>query len=242
MVRIVDLGVVWHARIVAPEDGRPARKIVTGRRRRVTGFVPSRKAASPGLVPWESELERDCVVLAEFRPAVRAIVAQPHTLEAWSDADSFEHTPDYLLRSGGAAEDDDEVVEVKPGTRALKPETKRRLRISAAAHRALGFSFSVLGETEIRAQPRLANPEILLRYRLAAAREGLAHRLATLLASAGGRLTIGDCARAMDGGPAVRFEIYALACRGLVELDLSAPLGPGTAVLRCHLPAGRGAR
>ena len=117
MVRIVDLGVVWHARIVAPEDGRPARKIVTGRRRRVTGFVPSRKAASPGLVPWESELERDCVVLAEFRPAVRAIVAQPHTLEAWSDTDSFEHTPDYLLKSGGAAEDDDEVVEVKPGAR-----------------------------------------------------------------------------------------------------------------------------
>ena len=26
VVRIVDLGVVWHARIVAPEDGRPARK------------------------------------------------------------------------------------------------------------------------------------------------------------------------------------------------------------------------
>ncbi len=147
MVRIVDLGVVWHARIVAPEDGRPARKIVTGRRRRVTGFVPSRKAASPGLVPWESELERDCVVLAEFRPSVRAIVAQPHTLEAWSDAESFEHTPDYLLRAGQAGEDD-EVVEVKPGVRALQPETERRLRISAAAHRALGFSFSVLGEAE----------------------------------------------------------------------------------------------
>lgn len=242
MVRIVDLGVVWHARIVAPEDGRPARKIVTGRRRRVTGYVASRKAASPGLVPWESELERDCLVLAEFRPAVRAIVAQPHTLEAWSDADSFAHTPDYLMKSGGAAEDDDEVVEVKPGARALEPETERRLRISAAAHRALGFAFAVFGEAEIRAQPRLANAEILLRYRLADAREGLVHRIATLLASAGGRLTVRDCVRAMDGGLAARFEIYALACRGLVELDLSAPLGPDTAVLRCHLPAGRGAR
>lgn len=241
MVRIVDLGVVWHARIVAPEDGRPARKIVTGRRRRVTGYVPSRKAASPGLVPWESELERDCVVLAEFRPSVRAIVAQPHTLEAWSDAESFEHTPDYLLRLGQAGEDD-EVVEVKPGVRALQPETERRLRISAAAHRALGFSFSVLGEAEIRAQPRLANAEILLRYRLAAAREGFVHRIATLLGSADGRLTVGDCVRAMDGDPSARFEIYALACRGVVELDLSAPLGPDTAVLRCHLPAGRGAR
>lgn len=242
MVRFVDRGVVWHARIVAPEDGRPARKIITGRRRRVTGYVPSRKAAGPGLVPWESELERDCVVLAEFRPAVRAIVAQPHTLEAWSDADSFEHTPDYLLRSGGAAEDDDEVVEVKPGARALEPETERRLRISAAAHRALGFSFSVLGEAEIRAQPRLANATLLLRYRLAAAREGLAHRIATLLAGADGGLSIRECVQAIDGSASTRFEIYALACRGLVELDLAVPLGPDTAVLRCHMPAGSGRR
>ncbi len=241
MVRFVDRGVVWHVRVVAPEDGRPARKIITGRRRRVTGYVPSRKAGSPGLVPWESELERDCVVLAEFRPSVLAIAAQPHTVEVWTDESSFEHTPDYLLGTGQAAEAD-EVVEVKPAARALQPEIERRLRISAAAHRALGFTFSVLGEAEIRAQPWLANAILLLRYRLAAAREGLAHRIATLLAGADGGLSIRECVQAIDGSASTRFEIYALACRGLVELDLAVPLGPDTAVLRCHMPAGSGRR
>lgn len=239
MVRIEFQGAIWHARIVKPEDGRPARKIVTGRRRRVTGYVASRKADSPGLVPWESELERDCLTVAEFRPAVLAIAPQPHTLELRADADSFGHTPDFLFASGHGA---GEVVEVKPATRALAPETERRLRISAAAHRALGFSFSVLSEDCIRVQPRLANAQYLLRYRLAASRDGLPHRLATLLAAAGGRLTVGGCVRAVDGKASTRFEIYALACRGIIELDLSAPLGPDTAVLGCRLPVGHGPR
>lgn len=237
MVRFVDQGVVWRARIVASDDGRPARNIITGRRRRTTGYVPSRKAGNPGLVPWESELERDCVIVAEFRPSVLAIASQPHTLEVWTDGAAFEHTPDYLFGPGPAA-GGDEVVEVKPAAHALRPETERRLRASAAAHRALGFTFSVIGEAEIRAQPRLANAHLLLRYRLAAARDGLAHRLATLLARADGRLTLGDCVRAIDGKASTRFEIYALACPGFVELDLGAPLGPDTTVLRCHLSAG----
>jgi hypothetical protein len=234
VVRIVDRGVVWHARVIAPEDGRPARKIVTGRRRRVTGFVPSRKAGSGGLIPWESELERDYVVVAELCPEVKSIIAQPHTLEVWSDAGSFQHTPDYLVGSGRDS-DPGKVIEVKPDKRSLEPETERRLRISAEAHRALGFTFSVAGESVIRARPRLTNVQTLLRYRLAATRDGLPHRVATLLASAVDGMSVDECVRALDGRPSTRFELYALSCRGLLDLDLSVPLGPDTALLGCRL-------
>jgi hypothetical protein len=236
VVRIVDCGVVWHAHIIEPEKGRPARKIVTGRRRRVTGFAPSRKACSDGLVPWESELERDCIAVAEFQQDVESIVAQPHTLEVTSDFSAFQHTPDFLFEVSSTASGQ-QVVEVKPDGLALEPETERRLRISAKAHCALGFAFQVLGEGAIRAEPRLANAQLLLRYRLAAVRRGLAHRLSTLSAKADGRLSIGACVRALDGNPTTRFELYSLACRGLLELDLSTPLGSATIIRGCRVAA-----
>ena len=65
MIRFVDRGVAWYARIAPPEEGRPARKIITGRRKRVTGLFPSRKAGHLGLIPWEFELERDYLILAD---------------------------------------------------------------------------------------------------------------------------------------------------------------------------------
>ena len=239
MVRTVHGGTVWSAALESSGDDSPVRRLVTGRRRSVTGRIYGRKFPG-GSCPWESALERDYLVGELFNPGTASIQGQPHRLRAWSDRRVLHHTPDFLVRR--TADDGRElVVEVKASYFASKPEAEETLAVSAACHRALGYDWSLLTEAEIQAQPRLGNCEFLLRYRAADTRDGLSHRIAALLAVYPDALDVRACVDGIDGRPGTRFEIYSLACSGEVVLDLNAPLGPGTRVLACR-PGNTGGR
>ena len=236
MIRVLHEGRIWRARLEAPADGRPARKVVTGRRRRDTGMVSTRKAVRGGLVTWESTLESDLVVVEDLEPRTTTISHQPHTLHVWNEALEFRHTPDFLLgRRAGTGEP--EVVEVKTPRHSEQPDMAERLAISEACHRAMGFEFSVRGPANIRIEPRLSNCHLLRRYRMVAVRPGVGHAVATLLGQAGAALSVEACVRAIDGDPRTRFELYALVCAGVLHLDLATPLSPMTVVTGCDLNA-----
>lgn len=81
------------------------RRIPPSRRSHVTGFqgLPS------GAVDYESELERDFVLLTLFDdPAVR-IRSQPITLNFEHEGRHRHYTPDYLVEGGGRFE----LIEIK---------------------------------------------------------------------------------------------------------------------------------
>lgn len=73
----------------------PVRKVVTGRRRGVTGYVPSRKGG--GLVPFESILERDLIDRMKEEAGIAAFLAQPETFRWRRDGRARRYTPDFLV-------------------------------------------------------------------------------------------------------------------------------------------------
>jgi hypothetical protein len=240
MLRILHRGQVWSAALEAEGHGSPVRKLVTGRRKVVTGKIHGRKFDG-GSIQWESAIERDFLVGELFTRDTVLVQGQPHTLRAWSDTGGFSHTPDFLLRKEGA-DVRDTVVEVKASYFASLPGADERLAVSAACHIAMGYDWSMRTEAEVQAQPRLANCCFLLRYRAAGVRQGLAPRIAALLDAAPSTLGVRACIARIDGRPETRFEIYSLACSGEVELDLDVPLGPDTPILRCRPGPLRGGR
>lgn len=70
------------------------------------------------LVFYESRLERETIMSADFDPDVVEIVSQPFRLRAVVDGKCRLHTPDYaLLRFDGSIE----VINCKPRAQLLKP-------------------------------------------------------------------------------------------------------------------------
>ena len=144
-----DLGQFWSVGTERNKDGKPARRVVTGRHHRPTGYFPSRKSATGRQIPWESGLERAFLHLAEFDPRVVSIHPQPHRLLMTCSAGQAAHTPDYLVQyAHGRAKG--MVIEVKPREEAEQPAMHAKLRRSAKAHRAMGYSFALLTEVELR--------------------------------------------------------------------------------------------
>lgn len=235
MIRIAHEGVIWRACVEAPDDGSPARKVVTGRRHRLTGAVPSHKSLTSRDLVWESPNELWLVQLESFNPETAFIVAQPHTLHAWTDGREFRHTPDFLLGRTTAYEPA-EVVEVKPQELIGGSSMLQILRISEACHRALGFDFSIRTITESGVRQKLANCRYLLRYQKVATRPSLVHTVVTLFVNSEKPFTIQACVAGIDGQPETRFELYALACMGLIDFDLTIPLGPETRIVNTKLP------
>jgi hypothetical protein len=93
-IKIIYENTIWSCRLEPPDHGSGARRVVTGRRLRMTGFVHSRKAARGNRIEWESKGERNFLIIEEFEARTRTIIAQPHVLHVWSDREEFSHIPD----------------------------------------------------------------------------------------------------------------------------------------------------
>ena len=74
-----------------------ARKIRLNRRS-VTGYVPSRKTGA--LIPHESTLERDAIILYDGDPNVRSVIAQPLHIVG----NGRTYTPDLLVEYNDGVE------------------------------------------------------------------------------------------------------------------------------------------
>lgn len=77
-----------------------------------------------GHVGYESLLERDRLMLADFDPVVVAIASQPFGITGRDEDVLRRHVPDYLLlaRDGSV-----EVVDVKPAGLVDKPDVAAQL-------------------------------------------------------------------------------------------------------------------
>ncbi len=128
--------------VTALAEGLPVREFSWHRRQgNYPGWLWA--ATTGSLVGYESLLERDRVLLADFDPAVVGIVSQPFWISGPDDASGGarrRHVPDYLLslRDGCQV-----VVDVKPAVMCVKPEVAVVLAWTGRVCRAHGWRYEV---------------------------------------------------------------------------------------------------
>lgn len=168
-------------------------------------------------VPLRCPLVRDALIQASLDPMVRSI-------EFIASA-RVEQTPVDLGAIVLVRDDSRYLLDVVPARRLRDIEEEG---LALIAINSLGLAPLVLTAAEIRREPRFANCTLVWGHRLHPI--GISLRLQILQTLADdGPMQLSRLLPAIrsdrDPGPAV----LALACAGLVELDLdSAPLGPQT--------------
>lgn len=204
------------------------RKVVTRSGHGVRGYFPSRKMSR--MVAWESQLERDAIMLLEFSLGVVGFREQPARVYFDQDGERHLYIPDFEveLADGRLLH-----VEVKPESKLRKPDIARRFAAITAHYSRSDNGFSILTEEVIRKEPRLSNLRLLAYHQPedASSPEMAAHiqKLVLLPAQtvAGATAVLGD----------VR-AVYQLLAANVYGCDLDSPIGAETRIF----PAGKEAR
>lgn len=199
-----------------------ARKVISRSRGRVTGKFASMKMGAT--IYWESQLERDAIMLMEIDPAVSAYYEQPFTLEYRHEGEIHHYTPDLLVEFG----DGKQLIEVKPDEEAESPANQERFALLTRLFLEHGYVYRILPEREIRIQPRLDNTKLLLRYRRVVVSDVTRERLRRQLA-AHYKLPIKWFTDRPELGIGLP-QIASLLCYGYLATDMNAPIGPDTPV------------
>lgn len=197
------------------------RKVVTPSGRRVRGYEPSKKMRQ--MVAWESQLERDAILLFEFSPGVAAYREQPEKIQYYVAGEQFTYFPDFevVLAHGEIIH-----VEVKPVSKLKKRELKTRLEQIAQHYAQNDRAFRILTDEEIRCEPRLSNLKLLAYHHREIDPDG--SELSEWLAQfsvlpaktlAGATAVLGDIAK-----------VYRLLAAGLLRCDLSQPFSPESTI------------
>lgn len=169
------------------------------------------------------------MTLASFRDPAAHILSQPVTIYFRDGSSSRRYTPDFLVCWSNANR---EVVEIKYRSDLLA--NRERLGPAFAAMRAWsvthGATFSVVTEDSIRG-PALENARRLLQLRSAPLDAALAQvtleAVSTLKAP-----TVKDAISAVPlGRRAALTVLWQLMARGLLRVDVSAPITPDTPIL-----------
>lgn len=215
---------------------RPGARPMRARPQR--GYTPSwdgkfggSKALGPA--PLESLLERDFQVLLTANPWVKNYGVQCHQLVYWAPnaRGSFirrTYTPDItaLGPDGQVA-----VMEVKAGEFVRRDKWQRvEPYIREAYHRDHGVTFQVFTEVEVRAQPRLANCQEIIRFRSSDDFE--ADAVVRRLVAGGRFATLGDLIASALDGTIDEIRSYGAIMRsvmvGELSIDMSVPISEQT--------------
>lgn len=202
-----------------------ARKVVTRSGRKIRGHFPSLKMGH--MVPWESLLERDAILMFEFSHGVRTFRAQPEEVVYVHDDTTRRYYPDFEVtgKSGRLIH-----LEVKPEAMLARPDVAQKLRAVADHYRRQGRDYRILTDRTIRRDPLHRNLTLLGRFLKPAAgvEEVLPDLRAWLLQ--GNQPFSAVCDRF---GASVAYRLIA---GGYVHCDLMQPLTPQSRI--SHLTEG----
>ena len=152
-----------RSRYIAASSSPRAREPIGRSFGLVRGKFPSRKIGR--MIHWESQLERDAVLLFEFSPGVSIYREQPMRIYYSHDGKTRRYTPDFevTLHTGEI-----QFIEVKPLHKTLElPESNRLSRIQDHFDN-VGNTLRVITEVDIRQKQLLENLWVLFRHRRAA--------------------------------------------------------------------------
>lgn len=193
-----------------------ARKIVQRSHKRLVGAMPC-PGKNPGLVAWESELERDAIEIFRFHPDVTFIDSQTRWIEYIDEDDLVRrHCPDlYLIFKGQPA-----WVEVK-----VKSQVERfasRTKILSGLLYLQGSSYSVFDDGIIRIEPRLSNIKLLFKYHSLQLSPAILANIRKIFSN-GYSVSIFDF---LDQNNDIDLPtLYSLLCHHVLQTDLHHPLG-----------------
>ncbi|CUW40086.1 conserved protein of unknown function(containing TnsA endonuclease, N-terminal domain,23-94) [Magnetospirillum sp. XM-1] len=185
------------------------------------------------MIPWESQIERDFILLAEVDPTVIAIHAQPFQVEYGFAGGLHHYTPDFLLETI----DGTEVHEVKPDEDLADEELQKRLRKVGAVIEQMGHNFLIDAESFIRTEPRLSNAAVINRAAKFELPAPALPNIREILESVH-TISIGDLAAGRVGRPIPEATVFGLVGQGKLLADLNEPLGPSTMVYVSNNPPG----
>jgi hypothetical protein len=178
-------------------------------------------------VLYESWLERHYIIEADRNVRVTGIAGQPFELSWPEGRKRVRHVPDLFCRmldSGGV------VTDCRPVSKADE-DFRYKSEITAAACRAIGWDFRVVGEPD---PVWAANLRWLAGYRHP--RFGDEHLEARLLELFASPQPLGDAARQAGDPIRVRPVLFHLLWRGRLSGDLGRPLGEATVLTSCADP------
>jgi hypothetical protein len=195
----------------------------------VIGKFPSLKTGKT--VWWESQIERDMIYLLEFDNRVSTYREQPLRIHYFLNGKQHLYTPDFLVES----RDERRLIEVKPESKATKPEMVVLFHAIAHACLIAGYQFVVMTDTIIRMQPRLKNIKLLWRYsRVPLDAQHFIY--CDELMSERTHICLVDAIRFFESKGATRAAVYALLYHGALGVDLFQPINPQT---QLYLPGAR---
>lgn len=135
-----------------------ARQVVTRSPHRTVGRINRCSHFQKEPIDYESQLEKQFVLLAMLCPAIVRIEHQPFTLKL--DGPKFRaYTPDFLVTFEDGT---DAVIEIKPKSKVKK--TFARFQVIAAVLAEKGLPFFVITDAEIKGHKRHESAELILRY------------------------------------------------------------------------------
>lgn len=191
---------------------------VRGLRYRVSSVKTDRRVRAA------SHLEFCLALLCETDPDVLTYVEQPLTIAYMDGGKRRRYRPDMFVRRT----DRDEVLEVKRAREANTAEAERGYRLRANALAALGLSFRLVTEQQLKREPRWSNLQLLVRDRHAPMPTAAMLDDLQALFRARGPLRI-DAPEITAIG--VRPEqLRMLLWRCFLRVNVEAPLGPDTLV------------
>ena len=147
---------------------------------------------------------------------------QPFVLEYHSNGHKHRYTPDALVAWGSHRE----VVEIKGDREAELPEAQERFGLISEILVEYGYRFRLWRASEICAEPRLTNADIVLRYRRAAVPPTERERLRQACSSVPDLRLRDLCELANSAVPSV----LRLLLEGTLHIDWWKPLGPDSRV------------
>lgn len=171
-----------------------------------------------GHVIYESRLELARLILADFDPSVRVIVAQPFQIETRFDGRVRRHVPDFLL-----VDDNDtvQVVNVKPRERLHQPKVADALGWAHGLFDQRGWRTEIWSGTDSAV---MANVRFLAGFRR---HELLDPDVLAATPAVAATATIGDTEERLADRwpqPLIRPAIMHLLWTGALQTELSTPL------------------
>lgn len=199
-----------------------SRKVVKRSNARVTYKYPGLKAGR--MMQAESALERDNLRLHDVDPFVGSATEQPARLVFWMEGVLREHYPDLFVETpvGGIFR------EVKSDDEMEDPYIKRRAQYLADVMPMIGYRYELIGEAEIRREPRLSNATFLLKFGRNPVDSIDQERIRRIISDAG-IITWGEILSGYLGDKGVH-----MACRliieGILAIDIEAVWSHNTPV------------
>jgi hypothetical protein len=222
-VSVPELGI--FATLIERVDGGPMRTVLDASPKRAVGWYASQK--NGGGQFHESRNERNAFYLAEVATRVVGYRAQPHTLEIIIDGKVRTYTPD---REDRLSDGRIEIIEVKGDYNAERdPQYHAKLEVARIVYARLGWSFRILEQAEIEAQPCFNAVEYIQSLRSTVIMQIDEDRVIQRLASSS-VVTLSEI-RGLWGTPILGFaKMCALMVKRTISIDFESGLSDRTLV------------